>query len=56
MFRFERSSWDFDFSAQTLILIKNNHDPAFVCCIYPTAAFVKPSDILKGYRMIKKGK
>ena len=37
-------------------LIKNNHDPSFVCCIYPTAAFVKPSDILKGYRMIKKGK
>ena len=37
-------------------LIKNNYDPLFVCCIYPTAAFIKSSDILKGYRMIKKGK
>ena len=37
-------------------LIKNNCKPNYVCCIYPTAAFIRPTDILKGYRIIKKNK
>ena len=37
-------------------LIKNNCKPNYVCCIYPTAAFIRPIDILKGYRIIKKNK
>ena len=37
-------------------LIKNNCKPTYVCCIYPTAAFIRSSDILKGYKAIKKNK
>ena len=31
-------------------LEKNNISPKFVCCIYPTAAFLKPKDIIKAYK------
>jgi N-acylneuraminate cytidylyltransferase len=37
-------------------LEKNNISPKFVCCIYPTAAFLKPKDIIKAYKKIKNSK
>ena len=37
-------------------LIQNNCKPSYICCIYPTAAFIRPVDILKGYKAIKKNK
>lgn len=30
--------------------------PSFVCCIYPTAAYIDPKDIVKGFNKIKKNK
>ena len=27
--------------------------PKFVCCIYPTSAFLDPADLIKGYKKIK---
>lgn len=32
---------------------KNDGLPDFVCCIYATAPFIDPSDILRGYELIK---
>lgn len=37
-------------------LEKKNISPRFVCCIYPTAAFLKPKDIIKAYQKIKTSK
>ena len=37
-------------------LKKNNLDPQFICCIYATAALIKPKDIIKGFNKIKERK
>ena len=35
---------------------KKNMEPKFVCCINATAPFIKPKDIIKGFKKIKKQK
>jgi len=37
-------------------LKSNNLNPKFVCCIYPTAAFLDYKDLILGYKKIKKMK
>ena len=35
-------------------LRNNNVNPKFICCIYPTAAYLNPKDLITGYKKIKK--
>ena len=37
-------------------LRNNNVNPKFICCIYPTAAYLNPKDLITGYKKIKKNK
>tara|TARA_B100000214_G_scaffold161918_1_gene116113 strand:- start:693 stop:1382 length:690 start_codon:yes stop_codon:yes gene_type:complete len=34
--------------------IANDHKPMYVCCIYPTAPFIKTTDLQRGLRILKK--
>lgn len=44
-------------TAHTIHWLKiNGFNPKFVCCIYATAAFIRASDIIKGYNKLKSNK
>ena len=37
-------------------LVKNHNQPLYVCCIYPTAPFIKLGDLRNGLKILKKTK
>jgi N-acylneuraminate cytidylyltransferase len=50
-----------DFTETTAVIshavkwqIKNDKKPEYVCCIYPTAPFIKSSDLKNGLKILKK--
>ncbi|MBI9112688.1 pseudaminic acid cytidylyltransferase [Maridesulfovibrio ferrireducens] len=37
-------------------LLKNGFNPEFACCIYATAPFVRTTDLIEGFKLVKEGK
>ena len=50
LFKIKKNQFDVN------ILKKNKFEPKFVCCLYATAPFVKPSDLKNGLELIDKQK